>query len=145
MFGGQLVLGTLIVVITVFFHIVCLVCLAGLLRRCVNNHPALRKTAGTILVLGLSVTALIVVHTVEAWGWAVVYVALGEFGDMSTALYFSVVTATTVGYGDLVLSRDWQILGSFESIGGWILFGTSTAFLLGVMRGLFRESTDWFH
>ncbi|MEM9322914.1 MAG: ion channel [Pseudomonadota bacterium] len=44
---------------------------------------------------------------------------------MATALYFSVSTATTVGYGDIILTPAWQVLGTFESMSGLILFGAS--------------------
>ncbi len=78
-------------------------------------------------------------HTVSAWAWAFVYLVLGEFSELTQALYFSVVTATTLGYGDLTLSEEWQLLGSFEAMGGLVLFGASTAFLLGVTRSWFAH------
>ena len=74
--------------------------------------------------------------------WAIIYLQLGEFEVLTDALYFSVVTSTTLGYGDIVLSSKWQLLGTFEAMGGLILFGTSTAFLLNVMRRLFDEPPD---
>lgn len=81
------------------------------------------------------------IHTVEAWGWAAIYYALGEFTEFERSLYFSVVTATTLGYGDITLSDRWQLLSTFEAMGGLLLFGASTAFLLGVMRHLFEETS----
>ena len=80
---------------------------------------------------------IIALHTIEIWLWALTFMLLGEFADLSTALYFSTVTATTLGYGDLVLSPDWQLLGSFEAMGGLILFGASTAFLLALVGRVF--------
>ena len=47
-----------------------------------------------------------------------VYLALGEFRALETALYSSVVTATTLGYGELVLSERWRLLSTFEAMGG---------------------------
>ena len=64
-----------------------------------------------------------------------------EFDELQPSLYFSVVTATTLGYGDVTLSERWQLLGTFEAMGGLILFGASTAFLMELMRHLF-SSTD---
>ena len=90
-------------------------------------------------LLGVAVFGIIGIHTVSAWGWAGVYVTLGEFTDLGEALYFSVVTSTTLGYGDLTLTGRWQLLASFEAMGGLILFGLSTAFLLGVTRNLFEK------
>ena len=36
------------------------------------------------------------------------------------ALYFSTVTFT-VGYGDVVLDREWRQLATFEAVNGWNL------------------------
>jgi voltage-gated potassium channel Kch len=100
----------------------------------------LHKTSRIVITMVFSVLVIIGVHTVEAWTWAALYLYLGEFDALQNALYFSVVTATTLGYGDITLSPDWQILGTFEAMGGLILFGVSTAFLLELMRYLFREA-----
>ena len=53
---------------------------------------------------------------------------------MKDALYFSVVTSTTLGYGDMLLSERWRLLSTFEAMGGLILFGVSTAYLLALLR-----------
>lgn len=144
MFNGQLLIGTLAILATVFFHALCLVGLAVMLNRLASRKTWLQGTTGAIISLAVSVTIVIGVHVIEAWAWAGIYLALGEFSDLASALYFSVVTSTTLGYGDVVLSKRWQLLGTFEAMGGMILFGTSTAFLLGVMRGLFEDTVKPF-
>ena len=63
---------------------------------------------------------------------------LGEFESLERALYFSTVTFTTLGYGDLVLNVRWQLLSGFEAVNGIILFGVSTAFVFAVMRRMFE-------
>ncbi len=62
-----------------------------------------------------------------------------EFDDLTKALYFSVTTSTTLGYGDITLSPQWQLLSTFEAIAGLLLFGASTAFLLALMKNLFDD------
>ena len=62
--------------------------------------------------------------------------------SLRPAVYFSVVTATTFGYGDITLSDQWQLLGSFEAMGGLILFGAGTALLVEVMRYFFQSKSD---
>jgi voltage-gated potassium channel Kch len=78
------------------------------------------------------------VHTVEIWLWAVLYLWIGEFADFERALYFSTVTFTSLGYGDITLQERWQLLSGFEAANGIILFGVSTAFAFGVIRKLFE-------
>jgi voltage-gated potassium channel Kch len=93
-----------------------------------------------IFLMGVAVLVVIGIHTVEAWGWALVYYLLGEFNEIAQALYFSVVTSTTLGYGDVTLSKDGRLVGSFEAMGGLILFGAGTAFLLRVVGHLFQDA-----
>lgn len=140
MADGQLLLGTVMILVTVIFHVTALIYLASLLGRVSNplKQKSSRKVH-TMILLAFAVLAIIGIHTIEAWGWAALFVSLGEFADIERALYFSVVTSTTLGYGDITLSERWQLLGTFEAMGGLILFGTSTAFLLEIMRRIFSE------
>lgn len=138
--NGQLLLGSTMIVACVIFHVVALAYLAGLLNR---MGPVLGRIHSKISFVGLlvvTVLAIIAIHTIEAWSWAALFYYLSEFSDFNRALYFSVVTSTTLGYGDITLSERWQILGTFEAMGGLILFGASTAFLLALMRRLFAET-----
>ena len=124
----QLVYGTIIITVVVIFHVVSLVFLARLLKRWHDIYALFDRVLGAIVGLGVSVFFIIGIHTVEAWSWAYIYLLLGEFNTINDALYFSISTATTVGYGDVVMSEQWRLLSSFEAIGGWLLFGVSTAF-----------------
>jgi voltage-gated potassium channel Kch len=89
-------------------------------------------------ILVITIVGIFIVHTVEIWIWAVLYRWLGEFESMERALYFSTVTFTTLGYGDITLHERWQLLSSFEAANGIILFGVSTAFVFGAIRKLFE-------
>jgi hypothetical protein len=134
---SELLLGTGLIVANAIFHVSCLVWLAGFIRRINGTTSIFPSQNRSILLLGIAVFGVIAIHTVSAWAWASVYLMLGEFSDLRQALYFSVVTSTTLGYGDITLSDKWQLLGSFEAMGGLVLFGASTAFLLGLTRSWF--------
>jgi voltage-gated potassium channel len=69
-------------------------------------------------------------HVLEVLIWAGAYVALSAIAGLEEAVYFSIVTFTTVGYGDVVLPRDWRILGASEAAAGILLFGWSIALLI---------------
>ncbi|NKB38681.1 MAG: two pore domain potassium channel family protein [Gammaproteobacteria bacterium] len=129
-----------VIVLTVVFHVTALVFLANLLTRFGKNFAALSQWLRTLSLFASAVLYIIGIHTIEAWSWAGIYMYIGEFESLSKALYFSVVTTTTLGYGDIVLSERWQLLSTFEAMGGLILFGASTAFLIGLMRHLFEDS-----
>lgn len=131
--------GTNIICVTVVFHVIGLVSLAAIMKtidKKLTNVAALLKM---VLLLGTCVFSVLFLHVVEAWAWAGVYMILGEFDTIERALYFSIVTSTTLGYGDITLSEQWQLLSTFEAMGGLILFGATTAFLLGIMGEMFEN------
>ncbi len=140
MMSSQLLLGTALIITNAVFHVSCLVWLASLLRRIGTSATFVPNKRGMIFLLGVAVLVVIGIHTASAWAWAGVYYTLGEFTEFSRALYFSVVTSTTLGYGDITLAERWQLFASFEAMGGLILFGVSTAFLLCLMRKLFEDN-----
>jgi hypothetical protein len=133
----QIWLGALLVLMTVLFHVTCIYWLVPLLEW-VGTHSLVPFRLSTYIVMSVAVLGVLTIHGIEAWLWAAVYRGLGQFDDMETALYFSVVTTTTLGYGDFTLSRDWRVLASFQAIGGLILFGASTAFLFEIISRLFE-------
>lgn len=142
MLGTQLILGTVVVVATVIFHVAALVGLAGLLQRVGHREERSHRQLTLMMLLAMAVLYILAIHTLEAWFWAAVYLFAGEFNNVSDALYFSVVTSTTLGYGDITLSEKWRLLSTFEAMGGLILFGASTAFLLELMRVLFQRENS---
>ena len=139
MLGNQLILGTLMVVVTVIVHICGLLWLTDILRRRLAGRMNRLHRGHGVVLASVAVFWILLLHTVEAWMWAALYLGFGEFPDLSTALYFSVATSTTLGYGDLLLSEQWRLLGTFEAMAGFILFGASTAYLLEVLRRSFFQ------
>ena len=50
------------------------------------------------------------------------------------------VTFTTLGYGDVLLDENWQLLASFEAANGMIMFGWTTAIIIAVVQRVhFRD------
>ena len=59
--------------------------------------------------------------------------------SFADAIYFSTVTYTTLGYGDIILSHKWQVTSSLQAVSGIILFGWSTAFLVNVRTFFWKK------
>jgi hypothetical protein len=68
---------------------------------------------------------------------------LGVFRTLEQSLYFSTVTYSSLGYGDLVLPPEWRLLGSIECPVGIVLLGISTAFILSVLTRFKLLGHDW--
>ena len=49
--------------------------------------------------------------------WAALFMWLGEFTKVYyEAIYHSAVNFTSLGYGDVVMSKNWKLLGPFEAV-----------------------------
>ena len=81
---------------------------------------------------------LMLLHFTEMVVWALVYLFTPELEHLHTfeeAIYFSMITYISLGYGDVTLGPFWRIMSGFEAMNGIILFGWSTAmFFLSVQR-----------
>ncbi len=66
--------------------------------------------------------------------WAVLYRALGAFEDFETAVYFSGVTFTSLGYGDVVLTGRMRLLAPLQAANGLMMFGITTALFIAAVQ-----------
>jgi hypothetical protein len=92
-----------------------------------RNLPVFLALFGVILVL----------HLIEIGVWAGVYWWQNCLPDFETSYYFSLTSYTTLGYGDVVLSRPWRLVGALESLNGVLLLGWSAAFFFTVISRFF--------
>ena len=84
---------------------------------------------------------IVLLHLVEIAIWALVYRWGGALADVHTALYFSAVTYTTTGYGDVTLPREWHLVGGVEALTGILMCGWSTGFFFAIVNRM-AESND---
>ena len=84
-----------------------------------------------IVVVAMSL--VFVAHLIEIALWAGLFLICGEFQEFGIAYYFSAVNYTTLGYGDLIMSPSWKLLGPLESADGALMFGVSTAMIFTVI------------
>lgn len=87
-----------------------------------------------IIDISLAVVWILFALTLSVWGWAALYVRLGLFEALEPALYFSIVSFTTVGYGDVVLDPGPRLLAGMTATHGLLTFGLFTAFLVEVFN-----------
>jgi|SRR5208282_5280837 len=87
-------------------------------------------------IVALAMAFTLVAHLIEIAVWAVVFVICGEFSELGTAYYHSAVNYTTLGYGDMLMTPPWRLLGPLEAANGMLLFGVSTAAIFAVIQKL---------
>lgn len=138
----SLIIGTFMMGLTVAIHAVGS---AKWLTHLETRRAAWRGTPGKgILFKAIILTALVLLalHMLEVILWAVMYVALEQWTgltNMSDAIYFSVITFTTVGYGDMTLNESARILSGMEGMIGITVFGLTTATLFAVIQRIWEH------
>jgi hypothetical protein len=113
---------------------------AGALRQ-LRRYPPSAKFWPVVWLFILVAGWIVLLHLLEISVWATFYVWREAMPDLQTSLYFSAVSYTTTGYGDLVLPREWRLLAGVEALTGILMCGWSTAFFLTLGNRLY-ESRD---
>jgi hypothetical protein len=135
----NLLLGTVIISTTVVIHTFGLIFITKAMTYLVSHFRMHGRRSRTVAMITVMM-GLFGVITAEIWLWAGFYMTLAVFDDLPTALYFSITTFATVGFGDVVPNEYWRILAALEGINGFLLIGWSTAYLIaaGTRVGPFR-------
>jgi hypothetical protein len=124
---------------TIFIHSVAVTAAVRFIRLARRLHRfAIGFWPDVTLVLLVAILAL-VAHILEIVVWAVLFVSCGEFRAFSVALDHSAVNFTTLGYGNVIMTPRWRLLGPIEAANGMLLFGVSTALLFAVIQGIIQS------
>ena len=132
-----LIIGILMMVVTVMIHAIGATYWLGTLGKRFGRHKHSHQSLHLFRGIMLTAIALLMLHVVEILLWALVYVELpGRAGlkNYAEAVYFSMITLTTLGYGDVTLSENWQLLAGMEAMVGIMVFGLTTAILFAVIQ-----------
>ena len=70
--------------------------------------------------------------------WGVLFVVLGEFDEMYEAIYHSAVNFASLGYGDIVMTKPWKLLGPLEACCGVLMLGMSAAALMAILQQMIK-------
>jgi len=131
---AQVLVATVVSVCNITIHAVVMTAIVRVARRVAAKqdtfHPSLRLTA----VMIAAVSVLMAAHTSEVLVWALAYLMVGAVPAGSGFVYFAFVNYTTLGYGDVIPLKDWQLLGPITAMNGILLFGWSTAVIFEVLR-----------
>ena len=135
---GELLIAFAIVAVCVVIHVGGIALFAQFLLHRYPELDYLASVSRQTLLLIAVFAVVIVLHLVETGIWATFYYLRALFPTYETALYFSLGTYSTIGYGDVVLPQSWRLLGGIEGISGVLLCGLSAAFIFAVVNALFQ-------
>ncbi|KAB0502189.1 potassium channel family protein [Pseudomonas lini] len=95
-----------------------------------------------ILLLSMVMLLMSLSNFVQIAIWATLFMLLDEFDEFLTALYHSAVNFATLGYGDIVMSSRWRLLGPLEAANGILMFGVSTSVMTAAVMDVIKHSMD---
>ena len=91
-----------------------------------------------VVIVARALSLALVAHLAEIAFWAVLFVTCGEFSTFGIAYYHSAVNYTTLGYGDVIMTPSWRLLGPLEAANGILMFGVSTALIFALIQRLLQ-------
>ena len=134
--AGQFAVGAALIVLSIAVQAGLMALAARSLRRreaWLRRPPLLAKQAGALCLASLWLMAGM---GATVWLWALYFLWAGALADLETAVYFSLVSFTTLGFGDIVLATPYRLLSGLLAANGLILFGMTVAVLVDFIRSL---------
>jgi hypothetical protein len=133
---APLVAGLGAVICTIVIHALALSTTVRFFR-----HERKLGRLGLRLSTDLPIAALVILfafvaHLLEIALWAELFLICGEFSQFGAAYYHSAVNYTTLGYGDVIMTARWKLLGPIEAADGALMFGVSTGIVFGVIQSM---------
>jgi hypothetical protein len=133
-------LGCATVFISMGIQVAFVVILIRYLLRILSDKSQASLNFGfDTYVISMVLLMMFAGHLLQIAIWAMLFIYLGEFNDFLTAFYHSTVNFASLGYGDIVMSEKWRLLGALEASNGVLMFGLSAGTMLSVMTNLFAR------
>jgi hypothetical protein len=129
----QFILGAAISVCNITIHALVMT----MVVRVAQKASAIHTTNQPLLLIGVmiaTVSVLMAAHASEVIVWSAAYLMAGAVPPGNSLVYFAFVNYTTLGYGDVIPVKEWQLLGPMTAMNGVLLFGWSTAVIFEVLR-----------
>lgn len=133
-----MVAGSIATLCTILIHSVTLGTIVRFFRREKRHGHVGSVVSINLGIFLLAMSFAFVAHLAEIALWAVLFVICGEFKSFDLAYYHSAVNYTTLGYGDLIMTPSWKLLGPLEAADGALMFGVSTAMIFAIAQRLMQ-------
>jgi Ion channel len=130
-----LAIAVVLVAMTVAVHAYGLSFLLPMLARARAAPPTGHWPITSLLVR--IALFLVAIHVIEITIWALFYWWEGCLTGAESAFYFSGVTYTTLGYGDVVLIKPWRMLGPIEALTGMLMGALSAGVFFATVSRIY--------
>lgn len=130
----------LCLVMEAIFVTLCLRYYANHYKRFKDSGQSSKTLTLDILLLGMVMLLMLLGNFAQMIIWAALFMLIGEFEEGATAMYYSAVNFATLGYGDIVMSERWRMLGPLEAANGCLMFGVSTAVMTAAVMDVIKHN-----
>lgn len=138
-----ILVGTLMMAATIAIHAIAAARWLGFVGRWHARIDSKGQSQHLLWSILWTATVLLVMHIVEANLWAILYWNLPSHAGLASfreTVYFSMVSFSGLGYGDVVLSPEWGIMGPIEAMTGITVFALTTAIVIAVIQKCWKHS-----
>jgi len=108
------------------------------LRRVAPGAPPIRTLGNIRLLMGVMLI-LMLGNLLQITLWGALFLWLGEFTELYEAVYHSAVNYASLGYGDIVMSKNWKLLGPLEAVNGVLMCGMTAGVLMGILQAQIKQ------
>ena len=129
-----LTLGLLATMVCLALQVVASVLALRYFARVAKRPLGPAPRLAIFLEFSILMLTLMLGNIVQAAFWAVIYMALGAFQDFETALYFSGLTFTSLGYGDVVINGRVRLIAPLQAANGLMMFGITTGLFIAAFQ-----------
>ncbi|SIN64434.1 Ion channel [Parasphingorhabdus marina DSM 22363] len=126
----QIIIGSLLICSTVIITISFFAAASGMFDFANKRLQSGLKHLKMMIILSGAVLWMLAALSTAVWIWALAFLWVGEFQTLEAAVYFSIVSFTTLGFGDVIISQEWRLLSGMLAANGFLLFSLATAFLI---------------
>jgi len=132
-------LGAAVVIPLTLFH-------SGVLHLIIGRYKAMARKVREAepypvlasVLFGWAVFLMLMAHVTELLVWALTLNALGLIRNLRDSLYLSANSYTTLGFGEMLLPREWRELGPIIAISGLFAFALTTSAMINLMDEHYR-------
>ena len=129
----QIFYGSLMLGLCLGIHLLLFVVTVSLLKSMINFLKILMSKIYWTGVVAIAILMIVLTHTIQVWMWAMAFVLMSALPNLDDAVYFALVTYTTLGYGDIIIADELRIFCSMAAVTGLLSFGLSAAFLVELL------------